>query len=281
MKKAAGIAFTDGTHILIVKNQEDIWSIPGGKGLEGESYSEIANREVREEIGNVPEYKKLGEIDNFGGKERSFRTFVGLVSQKPSCKLSKEHKAHQWVKLSMLSEIEGLHPQFRKILPKLVNMIMNKTENSFKNWIKASDALFIDVGLNPPMSEINLFKTRAEIERLYGKPGEKAASNVAMASNQQSQLPPNNVAMASNQQSLPQQQPVQQTQQQAQQQPMQSNHPVIQAMHGIDSKLLSNLNGTEIERLATDLAKNLKQQPPSRNELIAFMKSIGLIGVAP
>ena len=47
------------------RRNPDVWGLPGGKLLGGESLLEAMDRECREELGSVPPYRGLAPLEKF------------------------------------------------------------------------------------------------------------------------------------------------------------------------------------------------------------------------
>lgn len=145
MKTAAGILFTDGKSILLLKRSEkeeknkNKWSIPGGKGHIDEDAMEVAEREVREETGlkTIPG-KKFASFSRNNDIFR-FTTFLYLVDKQFSVTLSKEHSDFKWIPISDLKKFD-LHPKFSDQLPKFLKAIRKKEKN-FLEWLKITAIL--------------------------------------------------------------------------------------------------------------------------------------------
>lgn len=130
--KAAGIIFTDGDKILLLKRKtgdhSGTWAIPGGKAHENETPHQNAKRESQEEIGTV-QGKPFDKYLN--------GNFTGFLYKVPSLfkiKLNKEHSEYEWVKIQDVVNKE-LHPEFKKEWPIYLSKIKNNKKKTFKEWI--------------------------------------------------------------------------------------------------------------------------------------------------
>lgn len=131
--KAAGIFFTNGKEVLLLKRNDNTWGLPGGHMKVGETSLEAAKREAEEECGNVKGSKidKLKEIN----KNKIWTTFFFKIKNKFKCKISNEHKDWKWFKINELNKI-NLHPNFKKNLNKHVEILNNHFNKiSFKEWL--------------------------------------------------------------------------------------------------------------------------------------------------
>lgn len=138
LKKAAGIIFTDGRSILLMKRAgegEHIgkWALPGGKAKDGETEIGTAVREVKEETGlpSIPGYRFDSMMQKSGTKK--FTTFFYRVPEPFDVTLSKEHSDYEWVNFDEITDLE-LHPKFKASLPEYLRTIRKKT-STFHEWL--------------------------------------------------------------------------------------------------------------------------------------------------
>jgi 8-oxo-dGTP pyrophosphatase MutT (NUDIX family) len=118
---AAGIIHVapDGMVLLLHRspseeNYGSHWALPGGRGEDGESPEECADRECREEIGyssDIP-LKLLDQRETPNGMQ--FHTFVRPTFDKFTPKLNDEHSGHLWTSLDKLPS--PLHPAVARTL---------------------------------------------------------------------------------------------------------------------------------------------------------------------
>lgn len=144
MNRAAGILFTDGRSILLLKRSKtcdtpNTWSTPGGESKEDESPIQNAIRETKEETGldHIPG-KPIGS-HLFTGKGLQFKTFVYLVNKKFSVTLNQEHTAQEWIDFNSL-ESKKLHPSLKAEIEPLLKLIRSKTTN-FAEWYNLTSLL--------------------------------------------------------------------------------------------------------------------------------------------
>ena len=135
--KGAGIFFTDGKKVLLLKRSEkgdgyNTWGLPGGKVEEGETDIDAAMREAKEECGKVKgqRFEDLKEIDN----RHHWTTFFFKVEKPFACKLSDEHTDYKWFKFDDLDTIK-LHPKLKENLDRHLKIVKNKKFN-FKEWLE-------------------------------------------------------------------------------------------------------------------------------------------------
>lgn len=106
---AAAILFVapDGDVLLLRRSSAEPnwgghWGLPGGKGEEGESPEQIADREVREEMGDVPAGAKRLLDSRRTPTGMAFHTFVSPADTKFAPKLNDEHVGYAWAPLCQL-----------------------------------------------------------------------------------------------------------------------------------------------------------------------------------
>ena len=136
-KKAAGILFTDGTKILLLKRSNEgdhgnTWSLPGGKGKDGETEIGNAIRETKEETGvkSIPGHR-IDSLSNQNGRQK-FTCFIYKVSEIFDVNLSNEHTDWEWVDIKSLGSKE-LHPKLKEEMPRYLRSIMRKIKK-FSEW---------------------------------------------------------------------------------------------------------------------------------------------------
>jgi 8-oxo-dGTP diphosphatase len=151
-RSGAGIVFTDGEKVLLLRRAGDAkdeggkWGIPGGKTEAGETPIETARRECQEEAGQVSGHRfaHFGEQD---GHHR-FTVFLFAVSKPFDVTLSHEHDASLWIPIDDLHHY-NLHEEFRKGFPyylKAINRYFHK-ESTFREffwWNENESALRAD-----------------------------------------------------------------------------------------------------------------------------------------
>ena len=135
-KRGAGIFFTDGTHVLLLKNasgsHKDTWSLPGGGAKKGESDIGTAMRETKEETGleSIPGYR-FDSLASQDGHKR-FVTFMFRVGKQFEVDLSSEHTEWEWVAFDDLTS-KPLHPKFEANLQRYLKATHRKVRN-FTEW---------------------------------------------------------------------------------------------------------------------------------------------------
>lgn len=138
-KKGAGILFTDGTHILLLRragnsDNKGTWGLPGGKLKKGESFSSGARRESQEETGIRPPGDLFDRFEDRDG-HHTFVVFLFKVKEPFEVYLSKEHDKSKWAKIDDLSSFK-LHPRLEKNIDRYLKAIKNKFKSiSFAEWL--------------------------------------------------------------------------------------------------------------------------------------------------
>lgn len=136
--KGAGIFFTDGSSVLLLKRAEpgdnkNTWCLPGGKIEEGESPIDAARREAKEECGKVKGSRFEDSKERDG--QHVWSTFFFRVNKPFKCKLSKEHSDWKWFKINDLEKI-NLHPKLKENLDRYIKIVKNHFSNmNFKEWL--------------------------------------------------------------------------------------------------------------------------------------------------
>ena len=138
IKKSAGILFTDGKKVLLLRKKsgdhEGIWGLPGGTFEKRDgSVFKTALREVKEETGlkKIPGKKIDSVFEN--ETKCQWTTFIYQIEKPFKITLSSEHNDYNWVDLSKLSSV-NLHPSFEKHLSQYIEIIKSKFSLSFKEW---------------------------------------------------------------------------------------------------------------------------------------------------
>lgn len=139
--KGAGIFFTDGKRVLLLKRSEkgdgfNTWGLPGGKVEEGETDIDAAIREAKEECGKVrgQRFADLTEKDGM----HEWKTFFFRVDKPFKCKLSDEHKDYKWVGIRNIKKYE-LHPKLKENLDRHIKVLKRSSGKGvlkFSEWIE-------------------------------------------------------------------------------------------------------------------------------------------------
>ena len=120
-KPAAGIFFTDGRAVLMLKRRPpgtnpNTWGLPGGHAEGEETPFMAAQREAREECGKMTG-KKFGVLTS-----GAWTCFFYQVPKTFRCEISEEHDAWEWVRFEELKHLQ-LHPQFKKQMQRYVAFV--------------------------------------------------------------------------------------------------------------------------------------------------------------
>jgi len=119
-EKGAGILFTDGKKVLLLKrlsSHRGTWVPPGGGPEENEIPIETARRESKEECG----FNKGKALVKFKSRN-GFYTFVVRLNKTFKPKISSEHSEAKWVDIKDVEKYK-LHPDFKKDWRELLNLI--------------------------------------------------------------------------------------------------------------------------------------------------------------
>lgn len=118
---AAGIVFVapDGDVLLLRRastetNYAGHWALPGGKGDDGETPEQTADREATEEMGPIPNGRKKILDRRITPNGMAFHTFAQSVDKKFAPTLNDEHSGFAWAPLNQLPE--PMHPSVKSTL---------------------------------------------------------------------------------------------------------------------------------------------------------------------
>lgn len=131
-KRGAGIVFTDGESVLLLKRSEKgdnygAWGLPGGKAEEEETFIGTAQRETKEEIGKLPNSSRIGSFEQIDGRH-VFKIYICQINSQFDCKLSDEHSDFGWFKIDELNDIK-LHDKLKISMPRIIKIIKSKIKN--------------------------------------------------------------------------------------------------------------------------------------------------------
>jgi 8-oxo-dGTP pyrophosphatase MutT (NUDIX family) len=136
-KKAAGILYTDGRHVLLLKRDEKsdnagTWGVPGGKAKKHEAPIDTALRETREECGKAPVGQQFANfLTKDGG--HSFMCYLYSIDEQFDCSLSDEHTDYEWVALDDVGKYD-LHPKFKEVWSRYKSAIEKKFGGQFSRF---------------------------------------------------------------------------------------------------------------------------------------------------
>ncbi|MFB6145421.1 MAG: NUDIX hydrolase [Candidatus Nanohaloarchaea archaeon] len=117
---AGNLIYQDGKLLLLYREDEGHWEIPGGKVKEGESPTEAAVREAEEEIGVTVSLDKpffSGEFMHYDHMYLWHGYLTSIETGEPELREEKFSKM-EWFEGSELDDLE-LAPNLRQILPAL------------------------------------------------------------------------------------------------------------------------------------------------------------------
>lgn len=103
--KAVGVWFLccqTGRYLYLLRNDDrhpNTWGLPGGKVEAGETLLEGMKRECVEELGSLPNYKKLIPLEKFTSADGAFEyyTWVCTIDQEFIPVLNHEHLGYAWI----------------------------------------------------------------------------------------------------------------------------------------------------------------------------------------
>lgn len=122
MKELSGnLIVEDGKILLLYRDEEDHWEVPGGKFEPQESPTEAAKREAKEEIGVEVELEKpfySGEFQH-DGEVYLWHGYISKIRDgKPSIQEKEKFSSMKWFAGDELDELD-LAPNLQMILPAL------------------------------------------------------------------------------------------------------------------------------------------------------------------
>lgn len=127
MKRGAGIFFTNGQKVLLLKRCKNDrfahqWCLPGGKVEKNETELQAARRECEEECGTCPG-NNVAEISHTHG-EFKWTSFFFKVDDIFTCNLNKEHDDWKWVDIDDLPNQALMRP-FRQNIERYIEKAKN------------------------------------------------------------------------------------------------------------------------------------------------------------
>jgi 8-oxo-dGTP pyrophosphatase MutT (NUDIX family) len=142
--KAAGILYTDGKKVLLLKRSKIggnpfAWDLAGGRAEEGESAFQNAKRESKEEIGISLRGTRIDKFKETG-KNKAYTVFIYKVDKKFKCTLSDEHVDYKWIKIDDLDKFK-ITPKLEKNIKKYVKVIKNYNLLEEIKWTSFSEWL--------------------------------------------------------------------------------------------------------------------------------------------
>ena len=112
------------------KKKTNQWGLVGGANEQAETPWEGLQREIKEEIGQLPEYKKVIPLESFTSKDNKFffHTYLVLIDKEFIPNLNNEHDGYAWCSFGKWPK--PLHHGLRNTLQSKVNL--NKLETVFQ-----------------------------------------------------------------------------------------------------------------------------------------------------
>ena len=115
--QAAGVLFynlANKRFLFLLRNNtrtKDTWGMPGGKLHSDENTMTGLMRELKEELGNVPEILKHIPLETFTSMDGEFKyhSFIFVIADEFIPKLNSEHSGYAWAKLEKYPK--PLHPE--------------------------------------------------------------------------------------------------------------------------------------------------------------------------
>lgn len=126
MIKLSGVLIVeDGEILLLHREDENHWEVPGGKVEEDESATEAAVREAKEEIGVEVELKRPFYTGEFQHKNEIFEWNSYIASIKEGRPETQEEKFSglKWFSASEMKKEDNLAPNLRMIESGLIRLL--------------------------------------------------------------------------------------------------------------------------------------------------------------
>jgi 8-oxo-dGTP pyrophosphatase MutT (NUDIX family) len=136
MIAAGALIYASNTHrfLFLLRNNtrtRSTWGLPGGKIHEDENVMTGLNRELLEELGNIPTIQKYIPLETFTSFDSEFRyhSFIFIIESEFLPTLNKEHGGYAWADLNRFPR--PLHPGlFQTISIKVIREKIKLIENS-------------------------------------------------------------------------------------------------------------------------------------------------------
>lgn len=133
MIKCIGVLIYDRTKDKFLLQQRSkkssyalTWGVWGGKLNENESFVDGLKRELKEELGSVPNIFKMFPIDIFHTPDQNFvyLSYLVIVDNYDDFEINEETNDYVWMDFEHIDKM-NLHPGFLKSFEKKKNQIFN------------------------------------------------------------------------------------------------------------------------------------------------------------
>ncbi len=109
------LSLNTNRHLYLMRDDKKYhghWGLPGGKVENNETLLDAIERECKEEMGFMPQYKKLIAIEKFTSPTKHFiyHTFYCIVDDEFVPNLNHEHVGYSWINSDIVPK--PLHPGF-------------------------------------------------------------------------------------------------------------------------------------------------------------------------
>ncbi len=107
-----GIIFNpEGKVLVLLKRAIQAWDVPGGRIRQGETLLESLDRELREEILNLKDYKVIKTF-NASKIEKANLVLIyhKVEADLKELELSEEHESYKWISYDDIDNLEKEHP---------------------------------------------------------------------------------------------------------------------------------------------------------------------------
>jgi ADP-ribose pyrophosphatase YjhB (NUDIX family) len=107
-----GIIFNSNKKVLVLlKKHKQIWDVPGGRTSHRETLLESLDRELKEEILNLKEYKVIKLLDASKiEKANLILIYYKVEANLEEINLSEEHGLYRWISYEDIDNLEKEYP---------------------------------------------------------------------------------------------------------------------------------------------------------------------------
>jgi 8-oxo-dGTP diphosphatase len=97
--------------LVLLKKNENIWDVPGGRMEQGEKILETLDRELKEEITTLNEYKVIKILNaSIIEKINQMLIYYKIEADLEKIGLSDEHESYRWISYNEIDELEKEYP---------------------------------------------------------------------------------------------------------------------------------------------------------------------------